>query len=88
MRLFRSNIPKRRTNTRPDRASGVLPLRQAVLERLARQRATVRRDTPISCDSRVTRGVVAPCSIAEISTTMVARYTRPPRNRSDGGVAR
>ena len=38
----------------------------------SRERATVRRDTPTSCDSRATRGDVAPCSITEIETTMVA----------------
>lgn len=52
----------------------------------SRQRARVRRHTPKSCDSRATRGGVAPCSIAEINTIIVARYTRRHRNRSDGGV--
>jgi len=54
----------------------------------SRQRARVRRDTPNSCDSRAARGGVAPCSMAEINTTIVARYTRRRRNRSDGGVLR
>jgi hypothetical protein len=54
----------------------------------SRQRATVRRDTPKSCDNCATRGGVAPCSMAEINTTIVARYTRPRRNRSDAGVLR
>jgi hypothetical protein len=60
----------------------------SVVRHHRRQRATVRRFTPKSCDTRAIRVSVAPYSMAEISTTIGARYTRGPKNRTDGGVAR
>src|SRR5260370_37141996 len=52
----------------------------------ARQRAIVRRPTPTS--SQRCRAAVAPCRIAETSTTTAPSETLRPSNRNDGRVLR
>src|SRR5262249_46017570 len=53
-----------------------------------RQRLSVRRLTPVISRRRAARFAVIPPSMAVASTTTADRYTRRPRNRSDGGVVR
>ena len=54
----------------------------------ARQRCSVRRLTPTSASIRAALPAVTPPVTALTSTTSAARYTRRPRNRSEGGVVR
>lgn len=54
----------------------------------ARHRSNVRALTPNSERNSLARGGVTPCRIADTSTTIAPRYTRRPRNRTDGGVVR
>ena len=53
-----------------------------------RQRAMVRGGTGTISPRRSRRDALAPDCRMAISTTMAATYTRRPRKRSDGGVAR
>src|SRR5512147_2367717 len=53
-----------------------------------RQRSSVCRLAPNSSLSWRARNLLTPCCSADARTTTAPKYTRRPRNRADGGVAR